>query len=191
MSLADLLAVLSVLSVVAGALAVARLDRRPTGLDPVRDAVSDYGNTSFHALYRFQVIAYGVGALLLVWALADGTDVAGSGLDWLALYGAARIAIAGFMIDRDPESPTRAGRLHLLLATLAFVAIAVAATTIGGDIGSAFHSLGWVVAGLAIATGVARLAPPLARWFGAVERGLYAATTVWLVATALHVIAAG
>jgi sugar phosphate permease len=187
-SVAGLLAVLSMLSVLAGASAVVRLHRHPTGLDPVRDAVSDYGNTPFHPLYRLQVVAYGVAALLLTGALADGTDVGTTGLDWLVLYGAARIAIAGFMIDRDPALPTRAGRLHWLLATLAFTAIAVAATTIGADIGPGFHALGWVVAGFAIATAVARLLPPLARWFGAVERGLYLAVTAWLLATAVHVL---
>jgi hypothetical protein len=190
MNVAGLLAVLSIISVIAGASAVVRLHRHPTGLDPVRDAVSDYGTTPFHPLYRLQVIAYGAGALLLAGALADGTGVRTGGVEWLALYGIARIAIAGFMIDRDPAHPTREGRLHMLLATLAFTAVAVAATTIGGDISPAFRTLGWVVAGLAIATAVARLVPPLGPWFGAVERGLYVASTVWLVAVAVHVIVA-
>lgn len=158
-----------------------------TGLSPVRDAVSDYGTTERHLWYRAQVVLFGVSALLLMWALARGGGIARSGLVWLTVYAAARIAIAWFMTDRDVSTPTSEGRIHTVLATLAFTAIAVAATTIGGDLGSTYHVLGWVVAGAAIATFAFRVAPPLVPWFGLVERLLYLATVVWIVAVALKV----
>lgn len=190
MSGADLLALLALIGLAAGASAVLRLHIHPTGLDPIRDAVSDYGTTPFHPLYRLQVVAYGVAALLLAVALDVGTDVRSTGIEWLALYGIARIAIAGFMTDRDRAAPTRQGRIHALLAVLAFTAISVAATTVGDDLSPGFHALGWVVVGFAIASGVFMVVPPLRRWCGAIERGLYAAFTVWLAAVAVHVLAA-
>jgi hypothetical protein len=182
------LAVLSLVARALGAGAVARLHLASTGLSPVRDAVSDYGTTDEHMLYRVQVVAFGASALLLMAALADEDGVRRSGLVWLTIYGAARIAIAWFMIDRDLTKPTTEGRVHALLAALAFTAIAVAATTIGGDLGDSFHVLGWIVAGAAIATAVFRAVPQLRPWFGLVERLLYAATAVWIVAVALHAV---
>jgi hypothetical protein len=174
--------------VIAGAACVAALHFMGTGLSPIRDAVSDYGTTSRHLWYRAQVVLFGVSALLLMWALArEDAGIARSGLVWLTVYGCSRIAIAWFMIDRDVRAPTTEGRIHTLLGALAFTAIAVAATTIGGDLGSAYHALGWVVAGAAIATFVFRVAPPLVPWFGLVERLLYLATVVWIVAVALEI----
>jgi hypothetical protein len=180
------LAVLSLVALALGAGAVVRLHLVPAELSPVRNAVSDYGTTDHHLLYRVQVVAFGVAALLLMAALAGDDGIQRSGLVWLAVYGAARIAIAWFMIDRDLTKPTTEGRVHAVLAALAFTAIAVAATTIGGDLGDSFHVLGWVVAGTAIATAVFRVVPQLVPWFGLVERLLYLATTVWIAAVAIH-----
>ena len=178
---------LSLVALALGAGAVVRLHLVPAGLSPVRNAVSDYGTTDQHLLYRVQVVAFGAAALLLMAALADDDGIRRSGLVWLAIYGGARIAIAWFMIDRDLTAPTTEGRVHALLAALAFTAIAVAATTVGGDLGSGLHALGWVVAGTAIATAVFRVVPPLVPWFGLVERLLYLATVVWIAAVAIHV----
>lgn len=78
-----------------------------TRLNPVVDAVSDYGTTRYHDLYRAMVIALGGGAVLLAAGLGQFTDA--SALAWLWVYGAARLAIAGFMTDRDPPPFTREG----------------------------------------------------------------------------------
>jgi hypothetical protein len=179
------LALLSLLPLAAGVAAIVRLHVVPTGLDPMRDAVSDYGTTAHHRLYRFQVVAFGVSAGLLAAALADAGGVRTSGIVWLAVYAVSRIAIAGFMIDRGASTPTTQGRVHIVLATLAFTAIAVAASTIGPDLGGTVHSLGWAVIAAAVGTGVCRVVPQLMPSFGAVERLLYVATAAWLVATAL------
>src|SRR3954452_20974872 len=101
--------------IAAGLLLAAHLAR--TGLSPVRDAVSDYGTTHVHQLYRAMVVALGVGGILLALGLARDTD-AGS-LGWLWAYGLSRIAIAGFMTDRDPPPFTTEGRIHWLLAAVA------------------------------------------------------------------------
>src|SRR5207248_2262848 len=43
--------------VIAAALVLIRLHTLPTGLDPRRDAISDYGTTPFHLYYRVMVAA--------------------------------------------------------------------------------------------------------------------------------------
>jgi hypothetical protein len=161
-----------------------RLHLLPTGLSPVRDAVSDYGTTRYHGHYRAMVIALGVGAILLAGGLASETD-AGS-LVWLWVYGAGRIAIAAFMTDRDPPPSTTEGRVHWLLAGVAFTAIALAASNVhwAGAPG-VLRPLGYAVAASAAGTLVARVVAPLRPVFGLVERLLYLTSIAWLLIAAL------
>jgi hypothetical protein len=156
----------------------------PTGLSPVSAAISDYGATRFHRNYRVMVVALGLGGLLLATGLARETDA--DGVFWLWIYGVSRIAIAGFMIDRDPPPFTREGRIHWLLAAVAFTSIAFAASTIDwtgapGVLGP----LGSAVAASAVATLLATRVPAV---FGLVERLLYATSLAWLVIAALDVV---
>jgi Protein of unknown function (DUF998) len=93
----------------------------PTGLNPIRYAVSDYGWTSYHVGYRTMVVLQGVGAILIAVGLGQQTDA--KPLGWLYVYGVARLLVSGFMTDRDPEglrTLTRTGRIHILLAGTAF-----------------------------------------------------------------------
>ena len=53
----------------------------PTGLNPIRYAVSDYGWTSYHLGYRTMVVLQGVGAILIAVGLGQETDV--TSLGWL------------------------------------------------------------------------------------------------------------
>ena len=97
----------------------------PTGLNPIRYAVSDYGWTSYHLGYRTMVVLQGVGAILIAVGLGQETDV--TSLGWLYVYGVVRLLVSGFMTDREPEglrSLTRTGRIHVLLAGTAFASIA-------------------------------------------------------------------
>ena len=89
----------------------------PTGLDPIRYAVSDYGWTLYHVGYRTMVVLQGIGAILIAFGLAQQTDV--KSLGWLYVYGVVRLLVSGFMTDREPQSLrslTRTGRIHMLLA---------------------------------------------------------------------------
>lgn len=157
-----------------------RLHFLPTGLDPVSDAVSDYGTTGFHRLYRAMVVLLGLGAVVLAIGLARDTDA--GNLFWLWVYGASRIGIAGFMIDRDPPPLTTEGRVHLVLAAAAFTAIAFAASNIDwSGAPGALREIGYAVAATAVATLLSRLVDPLQRVFGLVERLLYVTSLVWLM----------
>src|SRR3954451_15457594 len=92
--------------VLAAALIVVRLHTLPTGLDPRRDAVSDYGATPFHRYYRVMVVMLGAGAAWLAVALQRSGDVPTSGLVWLWIFAASRIVIARFMTMRPGQRVT-------------------------------------------------------------------------------------
>ena len=181
------MALAALVLVLAAALILVRLHTLPTGISPIRDAVSDYGATGFHLYYRAMVALLGAGAGFLAIALHNSGDVSRSGRIWLWVFALSRIAIAGFMTVRPGRRVTLEARIHLLLATAAFTAIAFAAPTISGDLELA-QPLATLVIVTAVATLVARAVTRLAGVFGAVERGLYAAFLSWLVVVAVSLL---
>jgi hypothetical protein len=194
---AAILAALAAAAVAAGTIALVWVNLLPTGHRPAIDAVSDYGASPYRAFYRTTVIALGIGAILLLIALAHGTGVSDSGLIWLGAYGASRIAIAFFPTDLEGEPVTGTGRVHLLLAALAFTGIAFAAADLAPDLradpawgaGGLIDGLHWAVVVTAVATGVTRVVVPLRqRVFGLVERLLYAATIAFLLTVAIEAV---
>jgi Protein of unknown function (DUF998) len=194
---AAILAALAAAAVAAGTVSLVWVNFLPTGHRPMIDAVSDYGAGPYRAFYRATVISLGIGALLLLVALAHGTDVPDGGLIWLGAYSAARIAIAFFPTDLEGETVTATGRVHLLLAAIAFTAIAFAAVDLASGLrnepgwgGTAlFDGLRWAVVVTAIGTGITRVVLPLRhRVFGLVERLLYAATIAFLVSVAIEAV---
>jgi hypothetical protein len=163
----------------------------PTGLDPIRYAVSDYGWTSYHLGYRTMVVLQGVGAILIAVGLGQETDV--KSLGWLYVYGVVRLLVSGFMTDRDPaslRSLTRTGRIHVLLAGTAFASIAVAASHLDWTGKPAvLGPLGWIVTATAIATGTALVVSAIRRVaLGLIERTHYAAAITWLIVVAASIV---
>jgi hypothetical protein len=194
---AAVLAALAVAAVAAGAVSLVWVSFLPTGHRPMVDAVSDYGASPHRAFYRATVISLGVGALLLLVALAHGTGVSNGGLIWLGAYAITRIAIAFFPTDLEGETVTTTGRVHLLLAAIAFTAIAFAAADLtpalrsepGWDATGLLDGLRWAVIATAIGTGVTRVVIPLRHSvFGLVERLLYAATIAFLLSVAIEAV---
>jgi uncharacterized protein DUF998 len=94
-----------------------------------------------------------------------------------AAFAAARFLIPWFPTDLDRSRPTPAGRIHLLLAAIAFASIAVVAGYTPDDLAPGW--LQWTVVGTAIATGVGARRP--IPYFGLVERLLYAAMIAWFI----------
>jgi hypothetical protein len=169
--------------VLAAALVVVRLHTLPTGIDPRRDAVSDYGATPFHRYYRAMVVMLGAGAACLAVALHRTGDVRASGLVWLWIFAASRILIAGFMTVRPGRRVTVEAQIHWLLAAAAFISIAFAATTISADL-DVGNTLAKIVVASAVATLLTRAVPQLRSVFGLVERILYVAFLAWLLVVA-------
>ena len=184
-------ALLGLICVAASGAILLALHLLPTGLDPIRYAVSDYGWTAYHLGYRAMVVLQGVGAILIAVGLGQETDA--RSLGWLYVYGVVRILISRFMTDREPEgmlSLTRTGRIHMLLAGTAFASIAVAASHLdwtGKE--DVLGPLGWLVTATAIATGAALVVPPIRRAaLGLIERLHYAAAIVWLIVVAASIL---
>src|SRR3954469_18328438 len=189
------LAALSAAAVGAAAVSLVWVDRLPTGRSAIRDAVSDHGaDPRFRLFYRVLVVLLGLGAALLLVALASGTGVARGGLIWLGVYAVSRVAIAWFPTDLPGAPVTPVGRVHLVLAALAFTAIAFAAvdltTSLGDEPGweglSGVLSVSrWAVVIAAVCTLLARAVVALRPWFGLVERLLYAASVEFLLLVAV------
>ena len=105
-------ALVGLICVAASGVILVTLHFLPTGLDPIRYAVSDYGWTSYHVGYRTMVVLQGVGAILIAVGLGQETDV--QSLGWLYVYGLVRLLVSGFMTDREPRrsSLAHADRSH-------------------------------------------------------------------------------
>ncbi len=184
-------ALIGLICVAASAVILVALHFLPTGLDPIRYAVSDYGWTAYHVGYRTMVVLQGAGAILIAIGLGQETDV--SSLGWLYVYGVVRLLISGFMTDREPaglRSLTRTGRIHMLLAGTAFASIAVAASHLDWTGKPDYLGpLGWLVTATAIATATALVVPPIRNVaFGLIERAHYAAALTWLIAVAASIL---
>lgn len=179
-----LLGLASAAGSILAALLLFRLHLLPTGLNPVRDAVSDYGRTPYHRDYRAMAILLGVAAALLALGLRADTDAAAQW--WLWLFAGCRIAIAWFMTDENPPPVTTEGRIHAALAAGAFAAIAFAgANTRWTGEAAAIAILGTAVWITAVITLFAMLIRPVRRrFFGLAERGLYLTTIAWLLTAA-------
>jgi hypothetical protein len=191
------LAALSAACVGAGAVSLLWVDRLPTGRSAVRDAVSDHGaDPRYRLFYRVLVVLLGLGAALLLVALASGTGVARGGLIWLGVYAVSRVAIAFFPTDLPGAPVTPVGRVHLVLAAAAFTAIAFAAADLtpsladepGWGASGLLGVLRWAVVITAAATLLTRVVAQLRPWFGLVERLLYAASVAFLLAVAVEAV---
>jgi hypothetical protein len=184
-------ALLGLICVAASGVILVALHFLPTGLDPIRYAVSDYGWTSYSPGYRTMVVLQGAGAILIAVGLGQQTDV--TSLGWLYVYGVVRLLVSGFMTDREPDSLrtlTRTGRIHVLLAGTAFASIAVAASHLDWTGKPAvLGPLGWIVTATAIATGAALVVSPIRRVvLGLIERMHYAAAITWLIVVSASIV---
>lgn len=178
--------------VAVGVIALIALHLLPTGLSPVRAPVSQYGISRYRAGYRVQTVAYavaGVGAAIGIAALPQGGRLV---VVLCAIFAAARAAISWFPMDRPGGTPTSNGRRHGLLATVAFLSVALAAAQLARtlDRDHADTPLASVSNALAIAMLLALFAMVVDRrtnggHFGVVERAFYLAMTAWLIALAV------
>jgi hypothetical protein len=178
--------------VAVGALGV--LHALPTGLSPVRDAVSHYGITRYRLGYRVLTMAMAVAGLSAALGLGGLLHGRSQGVDpFLAGFALARAAISWFPMDEPGAEPTHTGRRHLLLALVAFFSVTVAALRLPNALAaeslwagslSLLRVLGWlllVTALLMFATG--RLSG--GKFFGLGERAFYAAAFCWLAVVGL------
>jgi len=162
----------------------------PTGLSPVRNAVSHYGITDYRLGYRVATIALGLTGACLVLGLGETISGSGSGLvlALMAIFALARLIISWFPMDAPGAQRTETGRAHGLIAVVTFTAITAAALRLGSVLTrmSLWHSLASVTTVLGVVMVICIIGMVLCRsnetfraGFGLIERGLYLAILGW------------
>lgn len=195
------LAVLALVGVLVVLAALVALHALPTGLSPIRDAVSAYGISPYRWLYRTQTIATGVTAAALAIAvpsaIASGTVGAVIALWVLAV---ARAVIGWFPMDAPGATRTGTGRLHNVLAFGAFAAASVGGfmtgIAFGGDprfvaLAGISTALGWLMSAASLLTLLAARIKALSPIFGLAERLIYLGMLAWLATVAAALLTSG
>lgn len=187
--------VISLAALVATVASLGYLHIAPTGLSPLRDAVSQYGITPYKAGYRAATIAFSAAGCALALAVSEALPHRGSAtITLLIVFAAARAAISWFPMDRPGTPHTQTGRIHGLLAVAAFGSATAAAFRLASELSEhgAWHTLagtsrtlGWLMLACLIAMALTRRLAAVARWFGAIERGFYVSAIAWFATFAI------
>jgi hypothetical protein len=173
------------------------LHAAPTGYDPVRDAVSDYGVGRYRGGFWVQVVAGGLGSLLLAIALSQLHPFTPTqAVVALLVTAAARLLIPFFPTDQGGgRFQTVHGTLHMILAVLAFGGLIWAATGLWTTLSHypAWHGaeslltiVPWVMLGSVLAVVLAIRGRRLQPFFGLFERLFYLSAFVWLFTVTLE-----
>lgn len=192
--------VLTLIGVAAAVAALVTLHVLPTGLSPVRDAVSAYGISRHRRLYRVQTVATAVAAASLAAALLVAPlGAVTPAVITLIVLAAARTPIGWVPMDADGSPQTAVGRRHNLLAYAAFAAASVGGFMTGiafagvdglGSAATAVTVLGWVMTGASVLTVAAAVVPAMRRLFGLFERIIYLGMFTWLTVSAVVLLGA-
>jgi hypothetical protein len=184
---------LAATAVSVGALVV--LHVLPTGLSPMRNAVSQYGITRYRLGYRIQTISLAVAGAAAAVGLAEAAPGRARALiALLIIFALARLVISWFPMDEPGGERSNHGTMHGLIAIVTFVAIALAAGRLGtvakevpgwGTLASVSSAIAWIMLASLIAMMVvrrgARVTHSTPTYFGAVERVFYLALVAWFV----------
>lgn len=181
-------------AVQAGALVALHL--LPTGYNPVRDAVSDYGVGPYRGWFWLQTVAGGVGCLALGIALAQlHPFVPAQVVVALIVTAGSRFLIPFFATDQQGSRfQTLHGIIHMILAVIAFAGLVWAATGLWPTLSRypAWHSaqspltiIPWIMLGSVIAVVLAIAGPRLKPFFGVFERLFYLSSITWVLIVAI------
>lgn len=182
--------IVSLIALAAVVASLAYLHLAPTGLSPVRNAVSQYGITKFRAGYRVATIAFAVSGLALAVGLAG--EISGRGrvqvVGLLLVFAAARAVISWYPMDAPGAQRSPTGRAHGWLAFAAFGGATLAALQLANALSRAdvwrslaplSAALGWLMLAVLLGMAVPRYMPAARAWFGAIERVFYGAAIAW------------
>ncbi len=183
--------VLALIGVAAAVASLSYLHLAPTGLSPLRNAVSQYGITEYRAGYRAAAISLGLAGAATAAGLDSAVRARGLGVvvALLVVFAVARLIISWFPMDAPGAPRTSTGQAHGLIAIVTFGAVTLAALRLGNvlrtgvrwhSLGAVSTDLGWAMAASIAAMFLTRASPDLRRYFGAIERLLYVAIIGWL-----------
>lgn len=164
----------------------------PTGYDPIHDAISDYGVGKYRSLFWAQLVAGAMGCTALALAMTRLHPYVPTLVVTLLLANAvARLLMPAFPTDQNGNRfQTGKGVVHMVLAFVAFGAVAAAATGLGGlfmhypewnTVKGHVDTLGWIVMGGAIASALALVGDRLKRIFGLIERVFTLSVITWVI----------
>jgi hypothetical protein len=170
----------------------------PTKYDPVRDAISDYGVGDYRRYFWAQLVAGALACICIAFALAGLHPYVPTLVVLLAANAATRLLMPAFPTDQSGNRfETVKGTIHMVLAVVAFGAVAAAATDLGGLFSHypAWHSaksllvtLGWVVLAGAVACALGLVGPRLKPVFGLIERFFTLCVIVWIYLISIELI---
>ena len=138
--------VLALIGVGSGVASLCYLHLAPTGLSPLRNAVSQYGITKYRAGYRAATISLGLAGAAT--AVGVAAALRGKGLDQvvalMVVFAVARVIISWFPMDAPGATRTSTGQTHGLVAIVTFGAVTIAALRLGDllDRSVRWHALG-------------------------------------------------
>jgi hypothetical protein len=159
----------------------------PTGYDPVRNAVSDYGVGRYRIWHRIAVISLAASGFATAAASFGTTKPEPTVvIVFLIVFATARVLIPLFPTDVEGQPLTRTGRIHWALAITAFAALAAAAGFFRGT--RLDDAIGWVVIGTAVFMIFTLLAPRLRRILGLAERLFYLSMICWFLITGIELV---
>jgi hypothetical protein len=195
-ALVEALTVLAAIFAAVQLLALMVLHALPTGYEPIRDAVSDYGVGRYRAWFWAQVIAGGLACLFLAIALTQlqpYTPI--QAIVALIVTAAARLAIPFFATDQGGNRfETAHGTVHMILAVLAFGGLVWAASSLWSTLNhypawqgaeGVLSIVPWIMLGCVIVVVLAIRGPNLKPFFGLFERLFYLASFVWFFVVAI------
>jgi len=159
----------------------------PTGYDPIRNAVSDYGVGKYRIWHRVAVLSLAAAGFAIAVA-SSGTVKPESDLvvGLLVIFATVRIAIPFFPTDIEGQTLTTRGRIHWGLAIIAFASLAFAAGFYEGT--SLDDVVGWIVVVAVCLLIVALALPRLRRVFGLLERVFYFSMICWFLITGVELV---
>ncbi|GAA2244642.1 DUF998 domain-containing protein [Herbiconiux moechotypicola] len=171
-------------AVVLGALVVLHL--APTGLNPLRDPVSQYGITRFkrgYATAAWGATLGGIGGGLLI-TTVHGSPTVGAVLVWV--FAVARFLIPFAPMDAPHQPRTSTGRLHNILAIVAFATVTAGAFLGAGDLHDAgfeaiatFSTVAAIVMAIGSAGSILGFFTAFSRLPGVFERLIYLGFIAW------------
>jgi hypothetical protein len=171
----------------------------PTKYDPVHDAISDYGVGDYRNYFWAQLVAGALACTSVAVALTGLNPYVPTVVVVLLLANAAtRLLMPFFPTDQSGNRfETGKGTIHMVLAVVAFGAVAAAATSLSGLFShySVFHSaegflvtIGWVVLAGAIACALGLVGPRLKPIFGLIERIFTLSVIVWIYIMSIELL---
>ncbi len=171
----------------------------PTKYDPVHDAISDYGVGDYRRYFWAQLVAGALACISVAVALTGLHPYVPTVVVVLLLANAAaRLLMTAFPTDQSGNRfATGRGTIHMVLAIIAFGAVAAAATGLGGLFShySVWHSakgllvtMGWVVLAGAVACALGLVGPRLKPIFGLIERFFTLSVIIWICIVSIELI---